>query len=42
MVEDFVVVFMDDFYVFGNSIEMCLQNFDKILARCKETNLVLN
>ncbi|GKC67220.1 reverse transcriptase domain-containing protein [Tanacetum coccineum] len=42
MVEDFMEVFMDDFSVFGNSFNCCLANLDKILARCEETNLVLN
>ncbi|GKB10736.1 reverse transcriptase domain-containing protein [Tanacetum coccineum] len=42
MVEDFMEVFMDDFSVFGNSFNHCLSNLDKMLARCEETNLVLN
>ncbi|GJT43965.1 reverse transcriptase domain-containing protein [Tanacetum coccineum] len=42
MVEDFMEVFMDDFFVSGNSFKSCLANLDKMLARCKETNLVLN
>ncbi|GJS53893.1 reverse transcriptase domain-containing protein [Tanacetum coccineum] len=42
MVEDFMEVFMDDFSVFGNSIDQCLDNLDKMLARCEETNLILN
>ncbi|GJU82268.1 reverse transcriptase domain-containing protein [Tanacetum coccineum] len=42
MVEDFMEVFMDDFSVFGNSFDQCLNNLDKMLGRCEETNLVLN
>ncbi|XP_055812065.1 uncharacterized protein LOC129881982 [Solanum dulcamara] len=42
MVEDFVEVFMDDFSVFGESFDLCLKNLEKVLARCEETNLVLN
>lgn len=42
MVEDFVKVFIDDFLVFGESFELCLINLDRVLARCEETNLVLN
>ncbi|GKD42197.1 putative nucleotidyltransferase, ribonuclease H, partial [Tanacetum coccineum] len=42
MVEDFMEVFMDDFSVFGNSFNHCLSNLEKMLARCEETNLVLN
>ncbi|XP_070048961.1 uncharacterized protein [Nicotiana tomentosiformis] len=42
MVERFVKVFMDNFSVFGCSFDNCLTNLDKVLARCEETNLVLN
>ncbi|GJQ90316.1 putative nucleotidyltransferase, ribonuclease H [Tanacetum coccineum] len=42
MVEDFMEVFMDDFSVFGNSVDCCIANLDRMLARCEETNLVLN
>ncbi|GKB65890.1 putative nucleotidyltransferase, ribonuclease H [Tanacetum coccineum] len=42
MVEDYMEVFMDDFSVFGNSFDCCLANLDRMLARCEETNLVLN
>ncbi|GJV15460.1 reverse transcriptase domain-containing protein [Tanacetum coccineum] len=42
MVEDFMEVFMDDFSVFGNSFDCCLANLNRMLARCEETNLVLN
>nr|GEV33772.1 reverse transcriptase domain-containing protein [Tanacetum cinerariifolium] len=42
MVEDFMEVFMDDFLVFGNSFDCCLADLDRMLARCEETNLVLN
>nr|GEV34368.1 hypothetical protein [Tanacetum cinerariifolium] len=42
MVEDFMEVFMDDLSVFGNSFKCCLANLDRMLARCEETNLVLN
>ncbi|GJY58272.1 hypothetical protein Tco_0458164, partial [Tanacetum coccineum] len=38
----FMEVFMDDFSVFGNSFRTCLSNLSKMLARCEETNLVLN
>ncbi|GJR52723.1 reverse transcriptase domain-containing protein [Tanacetum coccineum] len=42
MIEEFVEVFMDDFSVFGNSFDKCLNNLDKILQRCKDANLFLN
>ena len=35
-------VFMDDFSLYGSSFKNCLDNLCKILARCKEKNLVLN
>ncbi|GJY39071.1 reverse transcriptase domain-containing protein [Tanacetum coccineum] len=40
--QDFIEVFMDDFSVFGNSFDSCLNNLSMMLARCEETNLVLN
>ncbi|GJR88293.1 reverse transcriptase domain-containing protein [Tanacetum coccineum] len=42
MIEESVEVFMDDISVFGNSFDKCLNNFDKMLQRCKDAHLVLN
>lgn len=43
MVENFLKVFIDDFYIFGDTFDNCLKNLQKkILQRCEETNLVLN
>ncbi|GJX28730.1 reverse transcriptase domain-containing protein [Tanacetum coccineum] len=42
MCKDFMDVFMDGFSIFGNSFNSCLTNLSKMLARCKEVNLVLN
>ncbi|GKA13185.1 reverse transcriptase domain-containing protein [Tanacetum coccineum] len=42
MIKEYVEVFMDDFFVFGNSFDNCLNNLDKMLQRCKDANLVLN
>ncbi|GJV62582.1 hypothetical protein Tco_1473410 [Tanacetum coccineum] len=42
MIEDSVEVFMDDFSVFGNSFDKCLNNLNKMLQRCKDAHLVLN
>ena len=42
LVEDIMEIFMDDFYVFGDSFDLCLANLDRVLKRCEETNLVLN
>ena len=41
-VQKIIEVFMDDFSVFGDSFDHCLDNLTLILQRCVETNLVLN
>ncbi|KAL4324107.1 hypothetical protein GQ457_11G033250 [Hibiscus cannabinus] len=33
---------MDDFSTFGDNFDNCLSNLEKVLKRCKETNIVLN
>ena len=35
-------VFMDDFSVHGDTFDSCLTHLALVLARCVETNLVLN
>ncbi|KAJ4718833.1 DNA-directed DNA polymerase [Melia azedarach] len=42
MVEKFIEVFMDNFFVFGSSFDNCLENLALVLQRCEETNLILN
>ncbi|XP_022023581.1 uncharacterized protein LOC110923832 [Helianthus annuus] len=42
IIEDSMEVFMDDFSVFGDSFDRCLENLKKMQKRCEETNLVLN
>nr|GEX30306.1 reverse transcriptase domain-containing protein [Tanacetum cinerariifolium] len=42
MIEESVEVFMDDFSVFVNSFDSCLNNLDKMLQRCRDAHLVLN
>ena len=42
LAEETIDIFMDDFLVYGNSFEGCLSNLEQVLARCEETNLVLN
>nr|GFB09548.1 reverse transcriptase domain-containing protein [Tanacetum cinerariifolium] len=42
MIEKTMEVFMDDFSVFGDSFSSCLYHLDKMIQRCKDTNLVLN
>jgi len=42
LIEKSIEVFMDDFFVFESSYDVCLNNLDTVLKRCKETNLVLN
>lgn len=41
-VKDFLEVFMDDFSIYGDSFDGCLENLNLVLAKCEETNLVLN
>ncbi|GKB23133.1 reverse transcriptase domain-containing protein [Tanacetum coccineum] len=42
MIEKTMEVFMDDFSVFEDSFSTCLSHLDKMLKRCKDTNLVLS
>ncbi|RDX80254.1 Retrovirus-related Pol polyprotein from transposon 17.6, partial [Mucuna pruriens] len=42
LLQDCMEVFMDDFTVFVDSFEACLNNLSKVLKRCIDTNLVLN
>ena len=42
MIEIIMEIFKDDFSVFGDSYEGCLENLPKVLERCQEKNLVLN
>ena len=42
MVEKYIEIFMDDFSVFGSSLDSCLNNLALVLQRCEETNFVLN
>jgi hypothetical protein len=41
-VERIIEVFMDDFMIYGDSFDKCLENLSLILKRCIEINLVLN
>ncbi|KAH9680148.1 hypothetical protein KPL71_026438 [Citrus sinensis] len=41
-VENIIEVFMDDFTVYGDSFDKCLDNLTLVLERCIDTNLVLN
>nr|GEW13910.1 reverse transcriptase domain-containing protein [Tanacetum cinerariifolium] len=42
MIEKTMEVFMDDFSVFENSFQTRLSHLEKMLKRCKDTNLCLN
>ncbi|GJX38324.1 reverse transcriptase domain-containing protein [Tanacetum coccineum] len=42
MIKESIEVFMDDFSVFENSFDTCLNNLDKMIQRCKDAHLVLN
>jgi len=33
---------MDDFFIYGGTFNLCLENLIKVLHRCKEVILVLN
>ena len=41
-VENIIEVLMDDFTVYGDSFDRCLDNLTLVLKRCIDTNLVLN
>nr|GEW57474.1 reverse transcriptase domain-containing protein [Tanacetum cinerariifolium] len=42
MIEKTMEVFMDDFFVFGNSFQSCFSHLERMLKRCEDTNLCLN
>ncbi|RDX92180.1 Retrovirus-related Pol polyprotein from transposon opus, partial [Mucuna pruriens] len=42
LLQECMEVFMDDFTVYADSFEACLNNLSKVLKRCTDTNLVLN
>nr|GFA06289.1 reverse transcriptase domain-containing protein [Tanacetum cinerariifolium] len=42
MIEKTMEVFMDDFFVFENSLSTCLTNLENMLKRCEDTKLTLN
>ncbi|GJY33156.1 reverse transcriptase domain-containing protein [Tanacetum coccineum] len=42
MIQKTMEVFMDNFFIFGNSFKNCLSRLDKMLRRCEDTNLCLN
>ncbi|KAI3828508.1 hypothetical protein L1987_02609 [Smallanthus sonchifolius] len=42
MVGESLEIFMDDFSIFGTSFDSCLNQLEKVLKRCVETNLVLS
>eukprot|EP00253_Pinus_taeda_P030643 PITA_30643 len=42
LIHECVEVYMDDFTVYGNTYDDCLNNLEKVLKRCIETNLSLN
>ncbi len=42
LLENCIEIFMDDFTVYGNSFDQCLDKLVMVLKRCIDTNLVLN
>jgi len=41
-INNFMVVFMDDFSIFGYLFDVCHANLFTVLKRCEEANLILN
>jgi len=41
-IDNFMEVFMDDFYVFCSFFDVCLANLSTVFKRCEEVNLVLS
>ena len=42
LIENCIEIFMDDFTVYGNSFNQCLDHLTKVLKWCINTNLILN
>jgi hypothetical protein len=42
LTEKVMKVFMDDFSVYGNTVEHCLANLDKVLKQCQMADIVRN
>ncbi|RDY06454.1 Retrovirus-related Pol polyprotein, partial [Mucuna pruriens] len=42
LLEDYMEVSIDDFIVYAESFEACLDNLSRVLRRCIDSNLVLN
>ena len=42
LVHDCVEIYMDDFTLYGNDFTEALDNLEKVLIRCQETNLALS
>jgi len=42
MVEHFLEIFMDDFFIYRDSFEQCLHHLKLVMQRCKEKDLTLN
>jgi hypothetical protein len=42
LIHDCVELYMDDFTIYGNTFEEALENLEKVLIRCQETNLALS
>ncbi|XP_057734224.1 uncharacterized protein LOC130949559 [Arachis stenosperma] len=42
LLEHYMEVFMDNFSVYGDSFDLCLDNLARVLERCASSNLMLN
>lgn len=40
--ENMMEVFMNDLSIFGDSFDIYLRNLERVLERCKKTNIVLS
>ena len=40
-IERIIKVFMDDYTLYGDSFDKCLESLSLVLKRCIETNIVL-
>jgi hypothetical protein len=42
LIHDYVEIYMDDFMTYGNEFDEVLENLEKTLIRCKESNVALD
>ena len=42
LIENTMEVFIDDFFIYGGTFHLCLENLSKVLHRCEEVNVLLH